>query len=29
VVSDLEDLLAIDQQARVRAADWVRRLGAR
>ncbi len=29
VVSALEDLLAIDQQARVRAADWVRRLGAR
>jgi 1-deoxy-D-xylulose-5-phosphate reductoisomerase len=29
VVTALEDLLAIDQQARVRAADWVRRLGAR
>jgi 1-deoxy-D-xylulose-5-phosphate reductoisomerase len=28
-VTELEDLLAIDQQARVRAADWVRRLGAR
>ena len=28
-VTALEDLLAIDQQARVRAADWVRRLGAR
>jgi 1-deoxy-D-xylulose-5-phosphate reductoisomerase len=28
-VSALEDLLAIDQQARLRAADWVRRLGAR